>query len=257
LIHSFWLGECASVGEELAKKYAIPHLNTLMGQDVRVSNRFLRKKSLDAISEIALCDRHAREFEKNAGKKPAAIIPWGIEEEKIELSAERNIDIFAAGSLIELKRYEWLIRAVAEIKKDFPSVKVMVAGDGPLKSDLEKLADSLGVHGNIDFAGQISREKVLSFMQQSKILVHPSSFESYGFVFAEARKFGMAIVSSAVGIAKAGENWKVAENLNEMVAAIKYFLVNKKEFSGEIIHSSVETAERYEVLYKQMMKVKS
>jgi 1,2-diacylglycerol 3-alpha-glucosyltransferase len=253
LIHSFWLGECAQVGEELSRKNNIPHLNTLMGQDVRASNRFLRRHFLSAVPEVALCNFHASEFEINAGRKPAAIIPWGIEEEKVELNNERNIDILAAGSLIELKRYDLLMKAVAELKKDFSSLRVTIAGDGPLKNDLEKLADSLGVRDNIHFAGQISREEVLELMKRSKVFFHPSSFESFGFVFVEAQKYGMAIVSRSVGIAENSENWKVAGSRGEMTVATKYFLLNKKEFKNEIIYSSKTTAKNYEALYQKMI----
>jgi len=255
LIHSFWLGECAKVGEELAKKMNIPHLNTLMGQDVRDDNRFLRKSFLATLPEVTLSDRHAALFEKNAGRKPTSIIQWGIEDEKVELTNERNIDILAAGSLIELKRYDLLLKTVAELKKDFPSIRVTIAGDGPQRKSLEKLAAELHVRNNIHFVGQVSRVAVLALMKKGKLFFHPSSFESFGFVFAEARKCGMAIISTGVGIAKESENWKIANDVKEMVVVAKYFLENKTDFSGEIIHSSKATAESYEVLYRKMMKL--
>lgn len=253
LIHSFWLGECAEVGEELSNKWNVPHLNTLMGQDVRESNRYLKKHKLNSIPTIALSERHAFGFEKNTRRNVRAIIPWGIESNELKLNTERSIDIFAAGSLIELKHYDWLIRAVAKLKSNFPAIRVTLAGDGPMKESLERLATSLGVLENIRFAGQISRKDVLELMSKSKLFFHPSEFESYGFVFAEARKCGLAIVSSPVGIAKDSVNWKVCENLDGMVEAMNYFLVNKRKFEGEIIYSAKTTAERYEELYREMM----
>ncbi len=251
LIHSFWLGECALAGEKLALRFHLAHICTLMGQDVLPSNRYLRKPVFERTPFIALCERHAAEFENNTGRKPAGIIPWGIEGDVVgENPRPRSFDILAAGSLIPLKRYDMLVRVVAALRAGFPEMRVLIAGDGPEKENLQKLSRSLGVDANILFAGRLSREEVQLCMRDSKILLHPSEFESFGYVFAEALKNGMNIVSFPVGFAETSERWTVARTEAEMTEAVKRFLA-VTNVSGIILHPVAGTADRYAALYDQ------
>src|SRR5262249_17526256 len=47
------------------------------------------------------------------------------------------------GVLLPDKGQEWLIRALAEVRKQFPNAKLLLAGDGPSRSQLESLAREL------------------------------------------------------------------------------------------------------------------
>jgi len=54
LIHSFWLSECALLGNHLSKKFTIPHINTMMGQDAKASNRYLGFINLERLKIMSL-----------------------------------------------------------------------------------------------------------------------------------------------------------------------------------------------------------
>jgi glycosyltransferase involved in cell wall biosynthesis len=252
-IHSFWLGECTVLGKKLALKNKIPHACTLMGQDVRESNRFLNKSFLKDVPVIALSGFHSEQFEKNSGRKVTDIIPWGIENAEEVSGLKRDIDFLAAGSLIELKRYDLFIQTIAELKKDFPEIRAIIAGDGPERKNLENFAVLLGVQKNIHFAGQVSRKEVLELMKQSKVFLHPSSFESYGFVFAEARRAGMAIVSFAVGIAKESDEWEVVETNEQFFQATTKMLRLKTSFLSAVVFPVESTSELYNKIYSGIL----
>jgi 1,2-diacylglycerol 3-alpha-glucosyltransferase len=249
VVHSFWFSECAFVGERIRKRFGIPHLNTLMGQDALPQNSYLKLGNMQDFPAVALSERHARTFEENTGRKPVAVIPWGTEEIK-KSPEEKTIDVLVAGSLIPLKRTELAIETAAVLIKEFPLLKMVIAGDGAEKEKLRALVKNLNLEKNISFAGQVSRKEVLRLMHQSKTLLHPSSYESFGYVFAEALACGIPIVSFGVGVAKEQEWWRVVEHEAEMIEAVKKFVAVStqpgKKFAVD------ETVKLYEKLYAEI-----
>ena len=80
------------------------------------------------------------------------------------------------GVLLPDKGQEWLIRCLAELRKEFPSVKLLLAGDGPCRDKLESLAQELGVTDAVIFAGFVTEvEKVYAALD---VFVLPSFFEA-------------------------------------------------------------------------------
>ena len=57
------------------------------------------------------------------------------------------------GVLLPDKGQEWLIRALSELRKEFPDIRLLLAGDGPCRRKLEALAEELGVQDAVIFAG--------------------------------------------------------------------------------------------------------
>jgi len=72
VIHSLWLGECAMIGNLLAKKFNCEHICTLMGQDVKSNNRYLRSSNNSRIRIIALSQFGEKRFVKQMIKNGAS-----------------------------------------------------------------------------------------------------------------------------------------------------------------------------------------
>jgi glycosyltransferase involved in cell wall biosynthesis len=70
---------------------------------------------------------------------------WGISEDTPLLGC--------VGVLLPDKGQEWLIRALADVRKDFPRTKLLLAGDGPCRTNLEALARELDLTEAVVFAG--------------------------------------------------------------------------------------------------------
>ncbi|MGB0369236.1 MAG: glycosyltransferase family 4 protein, partial [Flavobacteriales bacterium] len=165
------------------------HIATAMGQDVLISNRYLKQISLGLPSLVAVSDFQNNSLQKSTGKRANQIIPWGMGSAEHE-NDTRDIDILGVGSLIPLKAFDSFLRVIAEVVKSRPKLRVVLIGDGPDRRSLEKLANELGIDRNVQFAGKKSREEVLAMMRKSKVLLHTSTFESQGFVFNEAYACG-------------------------------------------------------------------
>ena len=81
---------------------------------------------------------------------------------------------------------------------------------------------------NIELKGSVSYAETQHYLSQSKVLLHPSIFESYGMVFAEAIANKTAIVSRKVGFAESAEHWFLGNNPEEFSEACFSF-INKKQ----------------------------
>jgi glycosyltransferase involved in cell wall biosynthesis len=248
IIHSLWLGECALLGNFIAKKINRMHYCTLMGQDVEANNKYLKLSKSEKIKIIALSKNQAQEFSKLTNRKVDEIIHWGIEDQDFT-KTERDIDLLAVGSLIPLKNYSHFIRLIAELKLTYPNLKCKLVGTGPELTTLINVANEKGVLENIEFTGLLSRQKIFKLMQRSKILVHPSKFEGAGFVFAEALVNGMNIVSFSVGYAQNHPKWFIAKDELEFIQLTKNLLNKSLDFNPVNLFQLKETVERYASIY--------
>jgi glycosyltransferase involved in cell wall biosynthesis len=90
--------------------------------------------------------------------------------------AERTPLLGCVGVLLPDKGQEWLIRALAELRKEFPATKLLLAGDGPCRARLESLAQELGVTKAVIFAGFVAEvENVYAALD---VFLLPSFFEA-------------------------------------------------------------------------------
>lgn len=112
-------------------------------------------------------------------------------------SIEKRWDIACCGRLVANKGFANVLRALAKL----PGVTLLVIGDGPLRSTLEKLAQRLGVRERVEFAGWISTSaEVYRALQSAKIFVMNSGSEGGPRAALEAMALGLPIVATAVGV---------------------------------------------------------
>jgi glycosyltransferase involved in cell wall biosynthesis len=99
----------------------------------------------------------------------------------------------------EKKGLDTLIRAFARIAAADRSLKLRLAGDGPLRGELEALAGGLGLAGRVEFLGRCSRPEIVRLMKGALLFVLPSRSEPFGLTLLEAAVSRTPIVASAVG----------------------------------------------------------
>lgn len=248
VIHSLWLGECAMIGNILSKKFNCSQISTLMGQDVKDSNRYLRLSKNETIRIVALSQNQSKQFFHLTNRIPDEIIHWGIDDQNFK-NAERDIDLLAVGSLIPLKNYSLLMRLIAELKNTNFNLKCKLVGTGPELEKLKALAKKKGISENIEFTGLLSRTEIFELMQRSKIFIHPSTFEGSGYVFAEALVNGMNIVSFNVGYAQKHPKWFIANDESEFKKITKRLLSAELEFNPVNIFPMRDTINKYASIY--------
>jgi glycosyltransferase involved in cell wall biosynthesis len=124
------------------------------------------------------------------------------------LATERRRYILTIGRHVPEKGFDLLIEAYAKLGRD--DVRLVIAGDGPERPTLERLAKTLGVADRVDLPGRTDRAQTVQLFQNCEFFVLPSRHEPFGIVNVEAMASGKAVLAASVGgvpeIVHDGEN---------------------------------------------------
>jgi len=107
--------------------------------------------------------------------------------------------ILFVGRLTDLKGTDYLIRAIPKAAEKLRRpLTLTIAGDGPERPNLERVAGRLGI--SVEFAGWVHTRQKLDLMRQADLLAVPSLWpEPFGLVGIEAGSLGVPAVAFAVG----------------------------------------------------------
>jgi glycosyltransferase involved in cell wall biosynthesis len=111
--------------------------------------------------------------------------------------ASTEIVIGTAGRLVELKGIEYLIRAVAALRHDFPALRLEIAGAGPQCVRLEEEVARTDLVGRVKFLGWI--DDIGSVLFHWDVFVLPSLEEGFPVAALDAMGAGLPVVATAVG----------------------------------------------------------
>jgi L-malate glycosyltransferase len=121
--------------------------------------------------------------------RAAAHRRWNISDETLLLGC--------VGYLLPEKGQELLIRALKTVGAEFPTCRLILAGDGPLRRRLELLVRELALESAIIFVGFV--EEVDSLYQALDLFVFPSLAEPLGSSLLAAMAHGLPVVAVASG----------------------------------------------------------
>jgi glycosyltransferase involved in cell wall biosynthesis len=218
LLHAhFAVDACMAL--PLAKRLQIPLVVTLHGYDVTSEDAafaafpfgrmyLARRKRLWDYAACFIC---ISEFIRRAA------IDRGFPKEKLwthfigidlksfvpEESTKREAIVLFVGRLVEKKGCRHLIQAMARVQEHQPRARLVVIGDGPMRSSLE--AEAAAKLKEYQFLGVLPQRSVREWLNRSSVFCVPSIIakngdaEGLGIVFCEAQAMGVPVVSFASG----------------------------------------------------------
>jgi colanic acid/amylovoran biosynthesis glycosyltransferase len=158
--------------------------------------------------------------------------------------------------LIEKKGLDLTLRALKEILRTKPRTELVIAGDGPLRQDLEKLAAELGISKNVRFTGFLSQQELRKEVYRAHLFLHPSrtspdgNREGIPNSLLEAMASGVPVIATRHGgipeaISSGESGILVDENDHHSLAIAAHSLMAQPTLMGQIADAarfSVETA---------------
>ena len=188
LVHAHNPGVAVAVGlawrgPGLVSVHGVPE------EDWPAAVRALRLSRLPAVA----CGPGVKAALVEHGLEPLATIPNAVGPapppaglgEKAEL-------VLSVGRLVESKNHQLVIRALADVD----GAVLAIAGDGPLRSELERVAAQAGVAGRVRFLGE--RRDARALMGAADAIVLASRAEGLPLVALEALASGTPLVATAV-----------------------------------------------------------
>ncbi|MBB4200113.1 hypothetical protein CCR94_04370 [Rhodoblastus sphagnicola] len=168
-----------------------------------------RQKALSFWLEKRWASRIVLPYEAAAGdfvaagvaKDRVSIVPFCVDENHFAgLAAEPEpgkLTLVIAARLVAGKGHLDLIAAIAQIASRFPGLRLLIAGDGPMRPEIEaKIAES-GLGRIIEFRGGVDHSDMPELLRCAHLMVLPSAM--FGETFPLCLLEGMALGLPAIG----------------------------------------------------------
>lgn len=206
---------------------------------------------LKMADKIIVTIEDSREYVRRyAAENKIVKIPNGVDVEqfkpmKVERSSQKRI-IFV-GRLEKQKNLSSLIRAVSTLGV---GAELVLIGDGPLKTELKKLAEELGV--NLILKGVVPHEKLPHELNKADVFVLPSFFEGHPKALLEAMSCGLPCVAANVQgikeVIKDGENGLLCGTEASSIAEKVKAVLTNPELAGKLSSAARKSAvENYDI----------
>ena len=101
-----------------------------------------------------------------------------------------------AGWLIPRKRWDIFLQVARQIRQEVPDAIFLIAGDGPLRPELQKLAAELGLQDAVCWLGWC--KAMADFYQAIDLLLFNTDWDAFPVTPQEAMTYGRPVVASAV-----------------------------------------------------------
>ncbi len=189
----------------LSREAAVPCLATARGTDVnvlalepRLRSRIVAGLSL-AHGLAAVSPALAGILERELGLENVHVTPNGVDLERFRPSYDGEPELqrlISVGRLVPGKAFHYLIEALA-LEPALPRLELI--GSGPLRKELEKLAQKLGVQDRVVFHGSLARETLAQELSRGGVFAFPSRREGWPNAVLEALASGLPVCASATG----------------------------------------------------------
>lgn len=213
VLFATWLYPLGQAALLAAQRLGLPLVIKVHGSDLLVYKNkpailpMLHRVLREAAAVIAVSPNLAREAQAQ-GAEPDKIflVPNGVDQElfapqdqqaareRLGLAEDGPLALFV-GRLVPGKGLEMCLKALAAL----PQARLLVVGDGPLRSGLAAQARSLGLGERVIWAGPRPHGEIPRYLAAADVLVLPSMSEGEPNVILEALSCGRPVVASRVG----------------------------------------------------------
>jgi glycosyltransferase involved in cell wall biosynthesis len=239
-----------------APRYAV----TLHGTDVALleSSRpgralarmvLRRAASVTAVSSY-LADRAAA----LAGieRRAIAVCPMPVETAAFRPPAgetKTGNGVVTVGRLTAQKRISLLIEAVGILAAEGRPVPLTIAGDGPERASLERLARELGLRDLVRFTGQVEPRRIPEVLRDAAVFAFPAAGEGFGLAVVEALMLGLPVLAARDGggvaeIVPVGKGGRLAEPDPRSFAEAITALLDDREAAQEAARAGAKLKQR-------------
>jgi glycosyltransferase involved in cell wall biosynthesis len=105
--------------------------------------------------------------------------------------------VLAVGALVPHKGHRFLVEAMPRLVAEVKDAHVVIAGEGPLRKELQELAKPLWIDRRLVLAGQV--DDLAGWFASAEVLAMPSLEEGLGTSVLDAMSVGVPVVASRAG----------------------------------------------------------
>jgi glycosyltransferase involved in cell wall biosynthesis len=216
VVHAFWADEPGWVAAIAARLIGAPLLVSLAGGElVRLPDiayglerlrgrRTLVRWTLGRASAVTAGSRYLLDLARTrlgGGRLDRLrLAPLGVDCDRFRPGARQRLagppQLLNVGSLTPVKAQGDLIRAIRLV----PHARLRIVGGGSLQGELGALAESCGVAGRVEIAGEIDHAAMPDAYRSADLFVQASRHEAQGMATLEAAASGVPVAGTPVGV---------------------------------------------------------
>lgn len=223
-----------------------PHIPTKIG--TFLGDQFYRIKDGERILTVSESTKERLEERVRKNPDKITVVRNGIDVNAFNYEFSANGPVLCLCMLTPRKNVATLLRAWNRLERDGVKRELLIAGDGPSRDRLEKLAASLGLE-NVKFKGHVSNEEKRELLEKAYCYVLPTRLEGLGLTNLEAMASGCAVVSTETFGVKdyllhEENGLAVPVEADEALATAITRILESPSLGEELAESGRETVER-------------
>tara|TARA_R110000823_G_scaffold210224_15_gene340611 strand:+ start:890 stop:1972 length:1083 start_codon:yes stop_codon:yes gene_type:complete len=178
------------------------------------------------------------------------IVDLELFQPPVERASSAHFSIVIARNLEALYGIDTALQAFAIARARHAGLRLMIAGSGPQRAELEHLAQRLDIADSVTFLGRLDRPAIVALYHAADAMLNPSRVDNMPNSVLEALACGVPVVSTNVGgvpyIVREGETALLVEmDQPEAMATAMLRLAGDEELRSALIQRGVETVAQY------------
>lgn len=138
--------------------------------------------------------------------------PLSRKQACLELGVHSSPLILSVGHLVERKGHHLVIDAVHQLRHRYPTLQLVILGEGEERARLQRQTDELGLGASVRLAGAVPNDQLARWYSAADLLVLASSREGWANVLLEAMACGTPVVATNI--------WGTPEVVNDQVGCL-------------------------------------
>jgi glycosyltransferase involved in cell wall biosynthesis len=175
-------------------------------------NGLIERRVVEAVDRVVVGSEFARRQladELGCRTDHVAVVPYGVDERfaprprRPDLVARYGLAgatvVLFLGGLKPRKNLPLLLDVFARVAPSAPAARLVVAGGGPLRAELERQARAAGLGERVAFTGYVPEAEKVDHFNLGDVFVFPSALEGFGLAIGEAMSCGLPVLASPRG----------------------------------------------------------
>jgi L-malate glycosyltransferase len=198
-----WTGPVAKLMAKAKLIWSRRDMGILRGRKHQVAYRMMRRLPDRVFAVSEQVRRHAIEVDGVPAERVETLysgLDLGSWRARAQGAPSAEPLIVTVGNLRRVKGHDVLVRAAAEVLREFPTARFRIAGDvlePEYAAELHALVRELGIEERFEFAGGV--KDLLGFLGEADVFVLPSRSEGFSNAIIEAMAAGLPVVATDVG----------------------------------------------------------
>ncbi|MBS4067179.1 MAG: glycosyltransferase family 4 protein [Sulfurimonas sp.] len=168
--------------------------------------------------------------------------------------------LLSVANLIERKNHIFLLRVFAELRKKFPELRLVIAGEGPERQRLEHMIREMDLKG-VELRGHVHRDEMPALFAEADVFVHPATMDQWPQSLNEAMSAGVpVVVSPQSGVSQtlliSGKDLLLPQlTINSFVNSVSILLMDSEFKARIILAAKLKVADLFCISVKQILNI--